>query len=172
MKRKRFVSSGRACSCTESICGKLSPSENRNSHLTRDRQKGNKDRVSECRVLKGPSFAPAQRSGDCESQVMEAHVPGCIHASRAFHASSQIRLIWPLIVPPLHASARSFNLPLPVTVSVAILRDRTPRGHSLVITTCSRGTRRTSVVLVVGGSSECGLLLEQPSVLIGGPGGD
>ena len=63
-------------------------------------------------------------------------------------------------------------LPLLVTVSFAILRDRIPRGDTLVIATGSRGTCRTSAVLVDGGSSECGPLLEQPSVLIGELSGD
>ena len=46
---------------------------------------------------------------------------------------------------------------------VAMRRDRIPRGHTQVKTTCSRGTSCTSAVLVVGGSSECGLLLNSPA---------
>ena len=51
-----------------------------------------------------------------------------------------------------------------------------PRSHSEVLhlgnNDSSRGTCRTSAVLVGGGSSECGLLLEPSSVLNGGLGGE
>ena len=161
-ERNRFVLRGVPAPTQESMCRRctanLAPVKT--FAITFDTRPRNwqQERCFRVQSFEGsPSFAPAQRSGDCESQVMETHVAGCIHASRAFHASSQVRLIWPLIVPP-HANAKSFNLPLLVTVSVAILRDRILRGHSLAITTSSRGTCRTSAVLVVGGSSECGLL--------------
>ena len=45
--------------------------------------------------------------------------------------------------------------------------DRLPRGHTLVTTTSSHGTCRTSGVLVDSGSSECGLLQEHLRELIG-----
>ena len=57
--------------------------------------------------------------------------------------------------------------PLFVTVTVAMLRDRIPGGHFLVITTSARGAYRTTAVLVDDASSKHDLLLEQPSVLIG-----
>ena len=47
-------------------------------------------------------------------------------------------------------------------------------GHAAIfeVTYGRKGTCRTSAVLVDGGSSECGLLFEHPSKLIGELGGD
>ena len=87
----------------------------------------------------------------------------------AFHNSSQDDLIWPPNVPPFHANARLAILPLLVALSVATLRDRIPRGRTLVITT-SLEARVARPVLVDTGSSDCGLLLQQPAVLMGGLG--
>ena len=56
-------------------------------------------------------------------------------------------------------------LPLPVTVSDAMLCDRTP-GNDYTLS----GTYRTSAVLEGGGSSQYGLLLERPNALMGGLG--
>ena len=81
----------------------------------------------------------------------------------------QDHLIWPPNVPPFHANARLSILPLLVAVSVATLRDRIPRGHTLVTTT-SLEARVARPVLVDTDSSDCGLLLEQPAVLMGGLG--
>ena len=73
-------------------------------------------------------------------------------------------------MPPSCASARLSVLPLLVTVFVAMLHGRIPRGHALVITTSSRDTCRTSAQLVDGNSRECGVLRGQSSVLVCGLG--
>ena len=114
-------------------------------------------RITELRLRSAPETVSLSDGGP---------LAGCIHATRAFHASSQVRLI---IVCQFEAIS---NSPLLVTVPVALLRDRVPRGHTLVTTTSSRCTCRTSAVLVASSSSGCGLLLEHLSVLIGGQGGD
>ena len=52
------------------------------------------------------SLVPEHPSGDCESQMMEAQVVGCIRTTARIPARLQGRLIWPLNVSPTHASAR------------------------------------------------------------------
>ena len=93
---------------------------------------------------------------------------------RAFPASFQGRLIWPLNVSPSFASARHIfpeKKALLVTVPDAMPRDRIPRCYTLLITT-AQAARVARPRLVGGGSSECGLLLEPSSVLNGGLGGE
>ena len=44
--------------------------------------------------------APVQRSGDCESQVMDVHVADCVRASASFSCqfAGPLNLLWSLIV--------------------------------------------------------------------------
>ena len=127
--------------------------------MTRDREKGNKDSVSECRVLRD---VLCLRPGSVlETGSLKPWRPtslaASIHPSRAFHASSH---------PFNLASDRASS----TTGRDSVRRD-TSRSHStwspLVTSTTSRGTCRTSAMLEGGGSSECGMLLERPKLIRG-----
>ena len=53
--------------------------------MTQHREKGKKTSVSNFTVFEEKSCtAPVQRPGDCESQVVEVHVGGCICATASF----------------------------------------------------------------------------------------